>query len=336
MEGTDCDQIKMFLHNKKVFLAGATGLVGSSILQHLVEHYPATTIRASCYTDIEPFIHHERVEYVSGDLKSLGDCRKMARGCDCAIMAAAYTGGAGFLFSSPWRHIKENLIMNTQMLEAFHQENIRRIIFIGSATLYQDCEGSLREDDLDLNKDPHPAYRGFGWVVRFIEKLCGFLHEESGIEIVIARASNIFGPYAKFDPETSNFIPALIHKAVDKMDPFEVWGGPDVTRDVIYSADFARAIVTMADCDRIKYDVFNVGSGVKTTVGEIVQWALKYAGHRPSAITYVQDRPTTMKFRVLDCGKIREVLGWIPQWSIEEGVKKTTEWWIQNNGWWKR
>ena len=65
--------------------------------------------------------------------------------------------------------------MNTQMIEAFQLENIKRVIYIGSATLYQEFEGSIKEDELDLNKDPNQAYLGFGWVVRFIEKLCKFL-----------------------------------------------------------------------------------------------------------------------------------------------------------------
>ncbi len=63
------------------------------------------------------------------------------------------------------------------------------------------------------------------------------------MEIVLVRAANVFGPYARFDPSTSNFLPALIRKAVERLDPFPVWGSPDVVRDVIYSADFASDCV---------------------------------------------------------------------------------------------
>jgi len=328
--------VTVYLDNKLVFLAGSTGVAGSSIMKYILNNYPTTKIQAAYYQHTKPFIEHERVEYVYGDLKSQENCRKMVKGCDCAIMAAANTAGSNVLISQPWEHVNDNLIMNAQMLEAFHFENIKRVVYIGSATLYPELEGNIKEDELDLNKDPPPVYFGFGWVVRFTEKLCQFWHNKYGMDVAIARAANIFGSYSKFDPATSNFIPAIIRKAVDKMTPFEVWGSPDVTRDVIYSEDFGRAIVMMMDNDKIKFDTFNIGSGVRTTVGDVVKWALKYAGHKPPKIKYSSDKPTTIKFRALDCSKAKEMLGWQPQFTIEESIKKTTEWWIENRSWWKK
>ena len=325
----------MYLDNKVVFLAGSTGMVGSSIMKYILNQYPSIKIRAT-YHNTKPFIEDKRVDYVYGNFESEEECRKIVKGCDCAIMAAANTSGSNVLTSQPWKQIKDNLIMNVQMLEAFHSEEIKRVVYIGSATLYQEFNGHIKEDDLDLNENPHDAYMGVGWVTRYIEKLCKFWHKESDMEIITVRSANIFGPYAKFDPLTSNFIPAIIRKAVDNMDPFEVWGSPDVTRDVIYSEDFGRAIVMMMDNDKIKFDTFNLGSGMKTTVKDVVKWSLKYAKHVPSEIKWSQDKPTTIKFRALDCSKIKNTFGWKPQNTIEEGVKKTTEWWIKNKGWWKK
>ena len=116
--------------------------------------------------------------------------------------------------------------MNRQMLEAFHLEGVKRIVFIGSAVIYQAFEGSITEGELDFNQDPYPAYFGFAWAMRFLEKLCAYLHEQHGHEVIMIRAANIFGPRDKFDVERSNFIPAIIRKAADKMDPFELWGTP--------------------------------------------------------------------------------------------------------------
>ena len=92
MEGVDCGEI-MPLNDKLVFLAGATGLAGSSILEYIISNHPKTKIRA-VYHRTKPFIKDERIEYVHGDLKSSEDCRRMIKGCDCAIMAAANTGGS--------------------------------------------------------------------------------------------------------------------------------------------------------------------------------------------------------------------------------------------------
>jgi GDP-L-fucose synthase len=310
-------------------------MTGVSILKHLLRGYGSAEIRASCHI-ARPLIEHKQVKYIQVDLRSLEDCRRILNGCDCAIMAAAHAGGAAFARSFPWEHMKENLIMNMHMLEACRLENIKRIVFIGSSALYQEFDGSIKEEELDFGKEPHEFYFGFGWAMRFIEKLCKLLNRRYGMEIIMVRAANIFGPYDKFNPEVSNFIPALIRKAVDRIDPFEVWGAPDVTRDVIYADDFARAIVMLVDNDRIKFDVFNIGSEVKTAVCDIVKWALKYAGYTPSEVKYLRDKPTTIKFRALDCTKAHALLGWIPEISPEEGVKRTVNWWLENKSTWNK
>jgi len=325
----------MDLNQKKIFVAGATGMVGSAILRDILGYYPQARIRASCHR-IKPSFLHKQVDYVDGDLKDIQDARRMVRGCDYAIMAAAYTGGAEFVASNNWMHMKENLLINLQMLEAFLLERVKRFIYIGSATLYQESEANIKEQDLDLNKYPNRAYLAFGWAIRFIEQISSFLHQQHGIEAIVIRASNIFGPYARFDPKASNFIPAIIRKAVDRMDPFEVWGTADVARDVIYVDDFARACVMLLENDKYKFDVFNVGSGVKTTVGEVVTWALKYAKHTPHEIKYIENMPTTVKSLILDCSKIRKAIDWQPRYTQEEGIKKTAEWWIENKERWNR
>lgn len=324
----------MYTDNKLIFLAGATGSVGSAIMQYILDNHPTTRIRAA-YRQTKPFIEHERIEYVNGDLRSQDDCRRMVKGCDCAIMAASNSAGSKLMTSQPWKYLNDNIQMNIQMLEAFHSENIKRIISIGTAAVYQEFDGYIKENELDLNEDPHSAYLGVGWIARFIEKICQFWYEKTGMEIINVRAANIFGPYASFDPSMSYFIPAIVRKAVERMNPFEVWGNPDVTRDVLYSEDFARAIVMMLNNTDLKFDVFNIGSGIKTTVDDVVNWSLKYAEHAPK-VQYDVDKPTTIKYRALDISKAKTVLGWQPQYTTEYGIKKTVEWWMENKARWNK
>ena len=324
----------MSLDNKNIFLAGSSGLAGTAIIKWLLRYYPSIKIRAA-YHHTEPFIKDDRIRCVQGDLSILSDCKRMVRGCDCAIMAAAKTSGAAVLTKQPWQQVTDNAVMNTVMLQSFFDEGIKRVIYISSASLYQELKGYIKEEDLDLNKEPHAAYLGIGWVTRFTEKLCAFWHHQ-GMEIVIARAANIFGPYARFDPANSNFIPALIRKAVAKMDPFEVWGNPAVTRDVVYVDDFAKAVIMMLDNSNIQFDVFNIGSSVKTTVGDVVQWVLQYSGHNPAHIVYNEQSPSTVPFRVLDNSKAKAILGWNLEYSVAEGINKTIEWWKENHERWIR
>jgi len=310
-------------------------MVGSSIIQYVLKSYPSTRIRAS-YCKTEPFIKDKRIEYVKADLRNTDDCKEAVKGCDLAIMAAANTSGSKALISRPWEQINDNLAINTRLLQAFYNEGIKRIVFLGSATLYQEFEGYISEDELDLNKDPSLSYLGIGWVMRYLEKLCYFWHMQAGMNIIILRLSNIYGPYDAFHPERSHFIPALIRKAVDKMDPFEVWGNPDVIRDVLFSEDLANCIINILKHEEITFDAFNVGSGIKTSVEDVVRFAIKHSDHFPKDIKYVEDKPATITFRAIDISKIKKLTGWEPCTSVEEGIKKTALWWNDNKNTWKK
>ena len=120
------------------------------------------------------------------------------------------------------------------------------------------------------------------------------------------------------------------------MEPFEVWGSPDVTRDVIYAEDFANAIVTLLDSSEIRSGVFNIGTGVRTTVDDVVRWALRYSGHTPDSIQYTESGPSAINFRALNCDKIMRMTGWKPQIGVEAGIAATTQWWVKNKNWWTK
>ena len=120
------------------------------------------------------------------------------------------------------------------------------------------------------------------------------------------------------------------------MEPFEVWGSPEVARDVIYTEDFAGAAAALLNASDIKFDVFNVGSGEKTTVGDAVKLALKAAGHTPVKTEYKSSGPTTIKSRSLDISKIKKQLGWKPAYSAEQAIEETTKWWTENKGAWNK
>jgi nucleoside-diphosphate-sugar epimerase len=325
----------MNIANKKIFIAGATGSVGAAILQHLLDKYPKTNIRAS-YNKTSPYILSKNIEYIKCDLQKFNDCINAIKGCDYAIMAASDSAGSKLMNQEPWRFINPNLIMNSQMMEAFHICNIKRFIYIGTATVYQPFEGYIKEDGLDMNIDPYDTYFGIAWISRYLEKICQFWHNKTGIDAIIVRAANIYGPFSNFNPERSYFIPAIIRKAVDKLDPFLVWGTPDVTRDVIYAEDFANAILALLTNNSIKFDTFNIGSGKKTTVGDVVNWSLKYSRHKPNELKYDTTKPTTIKFRALDITKIIKTTNWEPKISAEEGIKRTVEWWKTNKARWAK
>jgi nucleoside-diphosphate-sugar epimerase len=324
------------LQANRILITGASGMVGRALVEALLNRFPMARLRAVYLRNGSLLQEDPRIEWVRADLLSRQDCHRVSVGCDTAVMAAATTSGSSGMAAEPWKALNDNAIMNTLLLEAFHFAGIRRVVFIGTASVYQEDAGLMSEDQLDWNRDPHIAHFGVGWAMRYSEKLCRFWHDTTGMDAIIVRAANVFGPYATFDSQKSNVIPALVRKSVDRMDPFEVWGSPSVVRDVIYSEDFAEAVAELLGHENVKFDVFNVGTGRGTSVGEMVTYALKAASHTPSAVTYVSGAPRTVGSRTLECSKIGNILSWTPKFSVEEGIARTSKWWEENRLVWKK
>lgn len=321
--------------SERILIAGATGMVGSHLLQALlkVENY---AIRATWH-QTAPFIQNPQIAYLQGDLRQPEFCQTLVKDCEIVIMAAAYTSGADESSQRPWLQVNNNLLMNIHLLEAISQStSIKQVIFISSATVYQPFSGHIRESELDLNLMPAPAYLGVGGAMRYLEQACQFWQNVCQADFQVIRAANIYGPYAKFDPSRSNFIPALIRKAVDKIDPFCVWGSPDVTRDVIFAEDFAEGLLALLKNAPTGYEIYNLGSETKVTVGDAVQHSLNAAQHTPSQIEYIDAHKALLGFRALDCHKFRKQTGWSPQHNLEQGITKTVDWWQTHQHHWQR
>lgn len=327
--------------SRKIFVAGGAGMAGTAIVEALLRRDPSARIRAS-YRSTTPAIDDPRVEHIHLDLADPHALREALDGCHATILAASESGGIRMLQEEPWRQVTPNLLLAARWLEAAQHVGVRRALFIGSATCYQPFEGRIREDQLDWNVDPSPEVFGVGWTMRSIEKLCEFWSRATAMEVVRVRAANIYGPRARFDPARSNFIPALVRKVADctagppHLRTLEVWGSPDVTRDVIYSADFGEAIARLLETPAAAGQVFNVGSGRGVRVDEVVK-ALVRASDTPDVqVVYAGGRRSSAPSRVLDCTRLLSALNWAPPTSLETGVSETLRWWLANRTTWQR
>nr|WP_319395115.1 NAD-dependent epimerase/dehydratase family protein [uncultured Desulfobacter sp.] len=314
----------------KVFVAGGTGLVGRMIVRTLSE--AGKQVRASYHSQHSSL--DLSADYIPADFTVKESCIESCKGCSSAIMCAAVTGGAAANAKAPWKQMNETVVMNSNLLEAFHHNGIKRVVFVGSATCYQPSDHPMRENELDLNQNPAENFMGVGWANRYIEKLCEFWHMKTGMQIICIRGSSIFGPYDKFDPKQSNFVPALIRKAVDGMAPFEVWGSPHVLRDLIYVEDFSTAVVALLESG-IEFDTFNLGAGAEISVGEVVSLIFEHTGLVTKTI-FKDNAPGSISRRAIDCSKVRGAIGPYIKVNSSEGIRKTIDWWQANRGSWAR
>lgn len=290
----------------KILVTGSTGLIGSNLHKRLVDD--------GC--DVIG------VSTKDGDLTDAKFCNDITKDVDVVFHCAANTSGADVIENSPLSHITPNVVMNALLMEACHGNGVKKFIFMSSSVVYSYTGNIPNNEEEFTYGDIYEKYESVGWMKRYTEKLCE-TYSKFGMECVVVRPSNIYGPGDKFD-ERSHVLPATIMKVVDKQNPLVVWGNGEDVRDFIYIEDFVDACVTiMEKVD--KYSIWNVGSGIGTRVIEIVKLCMKIEKSW-SDITYNRWAPTMIPIRLLDVNKIKTELGWEAKISISEGLRKTIDW----------
>ena len=301
----------MFYKNKKVLVTGAGGLVGSQVAKML--HEQGAIVRAS-YRGREVPSWVGDVEKVKADFMNIDDVKKCVHGMDIVFVCSANTSGAGVMAHDPLQHVTPNLIMNSTLMEQSYRAGVERFFFVSSATTYPPADYPIKEDEM-MSGEPYTTYFGVGWMKRYTEILAQFYQRNEMMKIAIVRPANIYGIQGDFTDETGHVLPALIRRALEKQTPYVVWGNPDVVRDVVEKH---------AVCDPI-----NIASGNLVTIGESVNLILKHANHdvKPE---YDETKPVTIQYRALDTSKAKEVIGYEPTISFEDGIKETVEWIKEN------
>ncbi len=314
----------MFYSNKKVLVTGGTGFIGNHIVRALLR--TGACIRVPVHVcPMHP--DFSNVETVSADLMRWEDCRAAARGVDYVIHAAGTVGAAGVKDYQLMEGITKNLILTVHMLKAAWAEGVQKIVVFGSSTGYPPYSHPVREEEMWLD-DPHPAYAGYGWMRRYIEKLGEYVSGQSECKVVIIRPSAVYGPGDNFSEKTSHVIPALIKRAVGRENPFVVWGTGDEVRDFIHVSDFARAcLLALAKCN--DFDPINIGAGKGSTIREVVGFILNAAGHKDVQMFFDSTKPSTIPFRMVSIEKARHMLEFEPQISLEEGIRDTVQWYMR-------
>jgi GDP-L-fucose synthase len=313
----------MFYRDKRVLVTGGTGFIGTHIVRALLK----AGARVHISVHKRPADPEARaVEAFPADLAKLDECRAAVRGVEYVIHAAGSVGAAGVKGYNMMESITKNLILTANVLQASWAEGVRKILIFGSSTGYPPCAHPVREEEM-WRDEPYPAYTGYGWMRRYLEKLGEYVSGQSECKAVVIRPSAVYGPGDNFSEQTGHVIPALIRRAVSGENPFVVWGTGDEIRDFIHVRDFARAcLLALAKCG--DFDQINIGAGRGSTVREVVGLILKHAGRQDVQVVYDSSKPTTIPFRMVSIEKARRILDFEPQISLEEGIGETVRWYM--------
>jgi GDP-L-fucose synthase len=145
------------------------------------------------------------------------------RGVDLVFHAAGAVSGAGAGADDAMAGITKNLSLKSQVVQAAWAAGVERILIFSSSTVYPAADHPVREEEA-WEGPPHPSYLGYGWMRRYFERLAEFAASRSALKIALIRPTAVYGPYDDFRPATSHVVPALVRKAVERCNPFEVWG----------------------------------------------------------------------------------------------------------------
>jgi GDP-L-fucose synthase len=271
-------------------------------------------------------IKDKRIETIPADLTRQEDCIAAVEDVDYIFHAAGAVAAAGVMASNPMSTITMNLILTAQMLQAAWTASVERFLIFSSSTGYPAADYPIKEEEMWVGPT-YPFYFGYGWMRRYFERLGEFVASKSKVKVAIVRPTAVYGRWDNFDLETSHVIPALIRKAVEKADPYEVWGNGEEVRDFLHVSDLARGCLLMLEkC--AKCDPINIGYGKAMTIKEIVHTILKTVGYSHARILFNTSKPSAIPFRMVDISKARRVLGFEPTVSLEDGIKDTVDWYM--------
>ena len=307
-----------FWNRKRVLVTGGSGFLGS----HLVEALTARGCRQIFVARSQDF------DLVEGEAVR----RLYAQACpELVIHLAARAGGIGANLAEPARFFYDNLLMGLQMIEVGRQVGIKKFVAIGTTCCYPACTPlPLKEEHL-WNGYPADATAPYGLAKRMLLVQAQTYRKQYGFNAIFLMPTNLYGPRDNFEVDRSHVIAALIRRFVAAVQHKEaevaVWGSGRATREFLYVIDAAEGILLAAE----KYnesDPINLGTGVEVSVRTLAETVAGLTGFR-GKIVWDTSRPEGQPRRWLDVSKARERFGFQAKVSLEEGLRKTIDWYAK-------
>lgn len=324
---------KRFYEGQKVAVTGGASFIGSHLANKLVEQSAEVTVLDDLSSGRPENLQHD-IELVEVDLANPESAQKELAGFETVFHLAAVHGGRGFIESKE-AEITKNFAIDHSVFQAC--KGARMVVHASSACAYptslQGAESKsewvfLEENSIDFDRPETLSPDGiYGWTKLIGERQLRTFAERGDF---LGRSARIFTAYGERENESHAAI-ALSSKALLRMDPFEIWGSGNQTRNFTYVQDTVAGLLELGADEGDAFDVFNIGTARHETVNEFVEVLFGIIQWHPNEIFRDTSKPAGVASRASNNSKFRSKFGWEPEISILEGLQKTVDW-LANSG----
>ncbi len=301
-----------------IYVAGHRGLAGSAIARGLAR---------KGYTNLLTQSSDEL------DLTRQGDVDRFfaVRRPEFVFLAAAKVGGILANDSYPADFIRVNLQIQTNVIDAAYRHGVKKLCFLGSSCIYPKLANQPMSEDELLAGPLEPTNEAYAVAKIAGIKMCQAYHKQYGFNAISAMPTNLYGPGDNFDLQTSHVLPALIHKfhlARERGDAsVAVWGSGRPRREFMYIDDLADALCFLMD-SYDDADIINIGVGNDISIVELAELVREIVGF-VGEIEFDPDKPDGTPRKLMDVSKL-DALGWSASTSLEDGVRQTYRWFLDD------
>lgn len=303
----------------KIYIAGHRGMVGSSIWRVLEVDGHNVIGRTSSELDlrdqsaVRSFIRIEKPDVI--------------------IDAAARVGGILANSEFPYQFLMENMQIQNNLIDAAHHEGIAKFIFLGSSCIYPKLAPQPLKEDYLLTDSLEPTNEWYAIAKISGVKACEAIRKQFNKDFVSLMPTNLYGPNDNFDLKTSHVMPAMIRKfheaAIHGHSSVELWGSGSPMREFLYVEDLADA-VHFALNNKLEDNLYNVGTGTDLTIEDLALTIQKVTGHKGD-IVWDSSKPDGTPRKLMDVNRLADQ-GWQYSTELEDGIKKTYDWFLANQG----
>ena len=316
----------MDLKGKKIFITGGAGFIGSHLIEKIVEDneivvFDTLNRNALQYTNL---CTHKNLKLVEGDVLNNEMLEKNIENADIAIHMAAIAG-VRTVVSKPTTTLKINLMGSYNVLEACRKKNVKRIVVFSTSEVYGPNVYQASEDGMTtLGPIGKPR-----WVYAMSKLASEFLadsyHREYGLKFTSARPFNVYGPRQIGEGAIHNFIVNAL-----KNEPLIIHQPGSQIRSWCYVDDTVDALVRILSTDKSEGEVFNIGNPQATsTTLQTAETIIRLSSSK-SKIQFKELKYPEVNIRVPSIDKAKKILGFMPKVSLEEGIKRTIDWYKQH------